>query len=181
MNTDLDGLAVQQPRPADAPQLSGRYLAASTGREPELSGLRARAAPPLIVHVDDDDGIRMLIRFVLVDHAGYALQSFESGREVLEFCHHTRPALLITDVCRPGIDGLTLCHLIRNDPDLFDLPLIILSAYGSHAIGQQAHALGAFLITKPCGLFELVDQIDRLVLEQGYVIPAHQLYQATGL
>ncbi len=161
---------VCQPAQSNAPQLGGNRAVTLTGREPQLGGGRLRM-PPLIVHVDDDEGIRTLMKLILEVHAGYRIVGFASGREALDFCRTTRPDILITDVRHPDIDGLTLCHLIRNDPDLLDLRLVILSACVSSSISQQAYALNATLLSKPCDPFALIGEMDQIVLEQGLAIP----------
>lgn len=159
---------------AYAPQLGRQPSHLPNGREPELSGLRA-LLPPLIVHLDDDDGILKLIHLLLADFGGYRVQSYALARDALDFCHQTRPHLLITDISRPDIDGLTVCHLIRNDPMLRDLRVLIFSACVSHTVSLQAHVLGVGMMTKPCDPFELLDAIDGIMQAQGVTPPVRPI------
>ena len=143
-----------------APQLGGRRQSL-TGREPELSGLRALLLPPLIVHLDDDDILLALISLAVRRLRSYRVESFVAAEDALAFCRAMRPAVLITDVLRPDIDGLSLCGLIRADSVLSDLPLMIHSAWMGAA--SQVKALGAVFVSKPCDPHSFCDQLDSLV------------------
>lgn len=163
MNSDISD--------TNLPQLGGDDSVVSSGMEPELSGLRAASLLPLIVHVDDDQMILELMRCILEELGGYQVISFADGHEALGFCRSTTPSVLITDVARPGLDGLALCYLLRNDPAFRAMPVIIHSAYASTDLMVHAHSLNAHIISKPCSPMHFVERIDRLVQEQGEQIP----------
>jgi CheY-like chemotaxis protein len=115
----------------------------------------------LIVHVDDDASTRELMAVVL-SVSGYPwVVSFEDGEAALHYCLRARPALVITDIARPGMDGLTLCHRLRADPALAETRLLIHSAYSASEIGLQAAAVRAGFIPKPCSLWSLVEGVQQ--------------------
>lgn len=135
-----------------APQLGGQRLDWRTGREPGLS----RTHAPVIVHVDDDPATRELVALVLEVNGYHSLRGFYDGREAFDYCVATRPDLLITDVARPGMDGITLCRLIRETPGVAHMPVIIHSAYFCLEVVRAAEALDALYLAKPCTIGELM-------------------------
>lgn len=142
----------------DAPLLGGQ--SALTGWEPELSSAR-QALPPLVVHVDDDSGILHLTQIILDRFGPYRVMSFQHSAPALDACYEHHPALLITDVMRPNdIDGVTLCQWIRQDPLLYDLPLLLHTAKTDYGL---QHLEGIAYVSKPCCPRDLVQVIDGLV------------------
>ncbi|MGF1505288.1 MAG: two-component system response regulator [Anaerolineae bacterium] len=144
-----------------SPALSGgHYNSSITGREPELSGLRAKR-PPLVVHVDDDPDLLTLVRHVL-EMSGYRVKSFKSGERALAYLRCTEAALLITDLMRPELDGLALCGLIRDEPRLAELPVIVFSAVHESA-AKQLEPFNVTFLRKPCTWQAIVETVNELV------------------
>ena len=131
-----------------------------TGREPELSGLRA-ALPPLIAHVDDHGDLIELIRYLLVAHEGYRVESFARGDLALDFCRTYHPDLLITDLQHSNIDGWTMLEEIRSDHYLHDLPVIVFT--GRSGCAERLETLGAKYIPKPCDWHEFIATVRSVV------------------
>ncbi len=115
---------------------------------------------PLIVHVDDETALLHLIRLALERVGQFEVVSFTSTQETLDFCHHIRPDVLMTDIMRPDGDGLEMCRLVRADPDLCDLPLLVHSACASML--YEFRALDVVYIPKPCDITHLAGELDRL-------------------
>lgn len=119
--------------------------------------------PMTILAVDDEPDIAELARFHLAS-AGYAVVTASSGRAALEAIHFRRPDLVVLDLMLPDIDGFGLCEILRHDPTLASIPIIILSAWST----REARALGfdfgvlAYL-TKPFSPSDLVAQVNRLL------------------
>jgi len=81
----------------------------------------------------------------------------------MEMLQIRRPALIMTDIRMPEIDGLTFLHQLRADPDLADLPAIVLSGYVAPGVPEQVAALSARLLRKPVDLSELLFEIRALI------------------
>ncbi|MEO6785807.1 MAG: fused response regulator/phosphatase [Chthoniobacteraceae bacterium] len=77
--------------------------------------------------VEDSATQSELLRFVLEQH-GYRVTSARNGREALAALAAHVPALVITDINMPEMDGYELCQRIKDDPKLKDLPVILLTA-----------------------------------------------------
>jgi DNA-binding response OmpR family regulator len=138
-----------------APQIGGRQL--QNGREPELSGLRTRFLPPLVVHIDDEPALLDLVRLVLVRMGHYRVEGFLTGSRLIEFCHTTRPNILLTDVSRPCDNWLEVCLELRKTPCLHDLPILILTACRPSEF--DVALLGAECLTKPFSPTELLASV----------------------
>lgn len=80
-----------------------------------------------VLLVDDDPDIASLLQGEL-EKAGYEVKLCDCGDEVLGALHSFKPAILITDVMLPGIDGYSLISHIGDDEQLKDLPIIVMSA-----------------------------------------------------
>lgn len=114
--------------PADLSPGLSRLHSLVSGDEPELSGLRARLGGPLIAHVGDEPSMIELVSLVMRREGRYRYVGFTDGAEALAFCRQSRPALLITDLSRPGLSGVELIDYLRADDRLADLPVLIVSA-----------------------------------------------------
>ncbi|RMF92702.1 MAG: sigma-54-dependent Fis family transcriptional regulator [Nitrospinota bacterium] len=101
---------------------------------------------PRVVVIDDEEGIRRLFQRLLGKR--YDLQTFERGLAALEDLQRTPADLVITDLKMPGIDGMEVLRRVKElDPDL---PVIVLTAYGTVENAVEAMKKGAYdYITKP--------------------------------
>ena len=112
-----------------------------------------------IVVVDDDRDMASLVCDVL-RQAGYNALSANSGSEALEIVKREIPDALISDLRMSGINGHQLqAELNRLIPDL---PVIVITAFGSIQSAVEAMKLGAFdYITKPFGNDQLLLVVSR--------------------
>jgi len=85
---------------------------------------------------------------------GYRVITARNGEEALDVIEKERPALIITDILMPKMDGFSLVHRIRIDPKTRDIPVVFLSAtYVLPEDKEFALTLGATrFIEKPVAL-----------------------------
>ena len=114
---------------------------------PKLSSLAAspEAKPgqkrELIILADDNADMRQYLIRLLSEH--YEVHAVADGRQALEATRQLQPALVLTDVMMPQLDGFGLLRAIRDDPGLAGMPVILLSARAgeeSRVEGLQADA-----------------------------------------
>jgi signal transduction histidine kinase/CheY-like chemotaxis protein/HPt (histidine-containing phosphotransfer) domain-containing protein len=117
---------------------------------------------PVVLYVEDDPAVRDSIRRAL-RLSGYACLSASEPRQALELLRIRRPALVLTDIRMPDVDGLSFLQSVRDDPALATLPAIVLSGYVAPGIPEQVAALSAHLLRKPVDLSELLAEIKRLI------------------
>ena len=95
-----------------------------------------------ILVVDDQaDACRALTR--LLQHFGHDATYLISGPDAITYLAQRIPDLLICDVMMPGMDGLDVLRVIRSDPRLRKMPVILFSAltdpnFRAYAIGEGA-------------------------------------------
>lgn len=81
---------------------------------------------PLLV-VEDVPNIRDLLQYTL-KFKGYPVITARNGEDALAKIAEERPALVISDVLMPIMDGFDLCQRLRNNPETRDIPIILISA-----------------------------------------------------
>ena len=116
-----------------------------------------QAGEPLrILVVDDDPRMLRLVRDALAA-AGYApLVTGEPG-ELAAVIRSERPRLVLLDLALPGADGI---ELMQQVPELSDLPVIFISAYGrDETVARALEAGAADYIVKPFSPTELVARV----------------------
>jgi two-component system alkaline phosphatase synthesis response regulator PhoP len=112
-----------------------------------------------ILVVDDDREIVRMVRGYL-EQAGYAVMDANDGETALHLLRRERPDLVLLDLMLPKRDGWELTRLMRADPALAAIPIIMLTARfadGDKIVGLE---LGADdYITKPFNPRELLARV----------------------
>ena len=79
-----------------------------------------------ILVAEDSPTQAQQLRYILEQH-GYQVTLATNGRLALEAAKQSRPALIISDVMMPEMDGYQLCTAVKGDPALSDVPLILVT------------------------------------------------------
>jgi signal transduction histidine kinase/CheY-like chemotaxis protein/ligand-binding sensor domain-containing protein len=116
-----------------------------------------------ILVVDDDDGIRSLLKQELTE-AGYVVEEAANGKEAVSKIRGNRPDLVILDVMMPEMNGFDVAAILKNDPQTMEIPIIILSVVQDKSRGFRI-GVDRYL-TKPIDTALLFSEIGNL-LEQG--------------
>ncbi|HWS24441.1 MAG TPA: response regulator [Anaerolineales bacterium] len=119
---------------------------------------------PILV-IEDEPNLLELIRFTL-DYKGYQVVTAQDGEEGLDKVFEFNPALVITDIMMPRMDGFTFLHKLRTSaPNFANIPVILLTAtYVSSDDKDFAMNLGATrFITKPVDLSEFLQNIEEIL------------------
>jgi phosphate regulon transcriptional regulator PhoB len=120
-----------------------------------------------IMVVDDEEDIRELISYNLKKD-GYAVSSASDGEEALKKIKAGNFDLLVLDLMLPGIQGMELCRIFRNDPKTKNLPIIMLTAKGEEVDRILGLEIGADdYITKPFSPRELVARVKAVLRRIG--------------
>lgn len=116
-----------------------------------------------VLVVDDDQDMRDLITLML-RRAGYAAFSVASPFLALDVATSEQFDLAVLDWSMPGMDGGQLCARMREDPDIPDTPIMILTAHADQETRASAFAAGADeFMTKPFTLSELSTTVANLI------------------
>jgi len=129
-----------------------------------------------ILVVDDDENLRWVTQTQLED-AGYLVSTVASGEAALIALDKHRPSLVLTDLKMPGISGLELLQQIRSQEP--DLPVVIMTAFGTIQSAVQAVKAGAYdYLTKPIDQEDLLLVVNRALERQKLVEEVTNLRQS---
>ncbi len=118
-----------------------------------------------ILVVDDEPGIVKIARDYL-ERAGFQVISAGDGPTALRLARQERPALIVLDLMLPGMDGLDITRILRQDMLTAHIPIIMLTARVEETDRLIGLELGADdYITKPFSPRELVARV-RAVLRR---------------
>lgn len=118
---------------------------------------------PVILAVDDDPAVLRIIEAQLARHS-LVVKTAPSGEEALRILREMTPAALILDVMMEGISGYDLCHVIKRDPRLQNVPVIFLTSRGTPQDYKTGHELGAVIyMVKPLKIEKLVNVVQMLI------------------
>lgn len=110
----------------------------------------------LIYIADDEKNIRELTKMFLIKE-GYLVNTYENGESLLKAFDEKPADLIILDIMMPGLDGLTICSLLRQSSSV---PIIIVSARDSEIDKVTGITIGSDdYLTKPFSPLELVARV----------------------
>src|SRR3954470_20497535 len=103
----------------------------------------------MVLIADDNAALRLLVSATLTSDQ-YSVLEAADGEEAWRLIREHHPAVAILDWEMPGYQGLELTAVIKGDPQLWDMTVIMLTARGDRAdreAGKRAHA--DLYLTKP--------------------------------
>ncbi|MBD3852838.1 MAG: response regulator, partial [Acidobacteria bacterium] len=133
--------------------------AAKSAAKPERPESKevATGARPILV-VDDDPNSRELLQRTL-ESEGFSVVTASTGEEGLELARELKPSLMTLDVLMPAMDGWSVLQEVKADPELKDIPVMMISIAGDKDLG---YTLGAVeCLTKPVDR----DQLRQLAIQ----------------
>ncbi len=112
----------------------------------------------LVIVADDNADMRDYLSRLLEQE--YRVLAVESGERAVAATLEQRPALLLTDVMMPGLDGFGVLRAVRSDPAMTDIPVILLSARAGEESRVEGLEAGADdYLVKPFTARELTARV----------------------
>jgi signal transduction histidine kinase len=120
------------------------------------------AASKRVLVVDDDEDVREALGHVLSE-AGYEADTAATGREALDRLAEraSRPDVVILDILMPELDGARLYEVMRANPSMAGIPVIVSTSSPARA------PEGAFIVPKPVEVDRLLSAIAEICREAG--------------
>lgn len=111
--------------------------------------------------IDDDRSIRWVMEKAL-RQADFAVESFDSAKDIMTLLSHQLPNAIVSDIRMPGVDGLQLLNQIHQ---LYpELPVIIMTAHSDLDSAVSAYHGGAFeYLPKPFDIDEAIELVTRAI------------------
>jgi len=115
-----------------------------------------------VLYVEDHEAQRDVM-VQMLELYGYEVDVACDGEEGVEKAQKWHPDVVLMDIRMPGrIDGLVAIRQLRNGPNTADIPIIVVSAWGSAQHKERATRAGADIhLTKPVSTGELITAINR--------------------
>jgi two-component system alkaline phosphatase synthesis response regulator PhoP len=117
---------------------------------------------PKILIVDDDALIRNLLGQILepFTEKGVELLTASNGLMAIESVQNNRPEIVLLDVMMPKMNGFEVCAILKKDPTIKDVYIVMLTAKGQEIDKVKASKVGAnSYITKPFNISELLNKV----------------------
>ncbi|MDB5967240.1 MAG: twitching motility protein, partial [Polaromonas sp.] len=150
----------EQARALSADRAEPHMLEGTSGNAPTVSML-APAAPliPLILVVDDSITVRRVTQRLLL-REGYRVAMAADGLQALERLQEERPAVVLSDIEMPRMDGFDLARNIRADARLSKLPIVMITSRIAEKHREHARELGVdHYLGKPYSEEELMSLV----------------------
>ncbi len=116
-----------------------------------------------ILVVDDEEDILVLLKYNL-EKAGYEVSCAGNGTEALKRARQQLPSLIVLDLMLPGISGLEVCSLLKNDARTRDVSILMLTAKGEEKDIVRGLEMGADdYVCKPFSPRVLVARVQAVI------------------
>ena len=113
-----------------------------------------------ILIIDDEDDIREVAALSLEATAGWEVLTAASGAEGMAIAAAEQPDAILMDVMMPGVDGPTTFRSMQQDPQIADIPVLLLTAKVQGVDQRRFAGLGlAGILFKPFDPLTLAQQI----------------------
>ena len=115
-----------------------------------------------ILVIDDEPDMLMLMSMIIEENTNWVVETTNNPSEGLKMVMENDYNLVITDLKRPGLDGMEVFEELKEMKP--DIPVIIITAYGSLEIAHEARKKGvADFITKPFRKDKILFTMDRVL------------------
>ena len=107
---------------------------------------------PKVLIVDDEPHIRYLLELTIeeLEDDGVELITADNGETALEIIRSEKPEIVFLDVMMPKMSGFDVCNAVKNNPELSDTYIVLLTAKGQEFDKQKGQDAGADIyMTKP--------------------------------
>lgn len=127
---------------------------------PAVSAPQRAPANGIKVLIAEDHADQRRILGVSLATAGFLPMAVRSGDAVIEKASAERPALILLDIAMPGLDGYSVCRLLKSDPELSAIPVILMTTGATIHHRLAGLSLGADdFLSKPIDMRELILRI----------------------
>lgn len=125
----------------------------------------ARNAPEILIADDNPQIVELLEAYL--EPLGVRVRTARDGQETLDAIRERPPALILLDIMMPRCSGYEVCHELKQDERLREIPVIMVTALNEVGDLERARECGANeFISKPVNKLQLLDLVRK------HLIPA---------
>ena len=119
-----------------------------------------------ILIVDDEQQLALAVK-IRLQSRGYQVVTAGDGKQALEAVEKEHPDLVILDILMPVMDGYEVYHLLKENPQTKDVPVIIVTAKGERKDRQLGLNGAAYnYIAKPFEIERVVAKVREVLSQQ---------------
>lgn len=134
-----------------------------------------------ILVIDDEKDIIELLKYNL-EREGYQVICAENGEVALNFVKKEKPDLVVLDLMLPGMDGLTVCKILKRDENTASIPIIMLTAKDTESDVIVGLEVGADdYITKPFSPRVLIARIKAVLRRKTETLKSEEIVKKGDL
>lgn len=146
----------------------------ATGNEPagslQSDAPRERRSPRILVV--EDNLLNMELFEELLRLHGYDVRGVYSAEDALAIVGSLQPDLILLDIALPGLDGLAALRLLKADPAVRHIPVVVVSAHSLLTDERAAREAGCSdYLTKPISTQQLLTVAQRYTGSGGRLLP----------
>lgn len=117
-----------------------------------------------ILLIDDEETIQEVVQVGLDLEVGWEVLSASSGKEGIAMAQKQKPDVILLDVMMPEMDGIETFKNLQADPDLHELPVILLTAKVQATDKLKFKEIGVTgYISKPFNPVTLADEVAQIL------------------
>jgi len=153
----LEGGVIDAPLAHVALEKLRRAFTRDLAEEPAMSAPQRAPTTGIKILFAEDDADQRRILGVSLANAGFVPIGVRSGDGVVERARAEAPALILLDIAMPGLDGYSVCRLLKSDPELRGIPVILMTTGANVQHRLAGLTLGADdFLSKPIDMRELI-------------------------
>lgn len=124
--------------------------------------------PQFLILVVDDAADNLAMISLALQQQGYKVVTAANGEDAVTVASQTLPNLILMDINLPELDGLGATRRIRENETLREVPVVVVTAFGTEGFQRAAYDVGASgYLTKPIDLDRMNLLIARLLSPEG--------------
>mgnify|MGYP001582734566 CR=1 FL=1 len=119
----------------------------------------------LVLLIVEDDEVLLRALYLLFHKSKYTIASATDGESAIQMTRRLKPDLVLLDLLLPKINGFEVLRVIKADPVLKNIPVIVLSNLGDASDMEKAKTLGAvdYFIKASTNLSTLTEKVNNLL------------------
>lgn len=123
-----------------------------------------------ILIVDDSAPIRMIVKKGL-ESEGFQVLLAENGESALTVLKIKKPDMILSDIDMPVMNGYELCQAVRQNPELKQIPFMVMSANNDRGnMNRMVHQGAVAYICKPFNIDQLVIMVEKILSDQFLIL-----------
>lgn len=125
-------------------------------------------ATEFLILVVDDAADNLAVLSLELQQQGYKVVTASNGEDAVQVAEQTLPNLILMDINLPELDGLAATRRIRENEAMREVPVVVVTAFGTEGFQRAAYDAGASgYLTKPIDLDRMTQLIARLLSPEG--------------